>query len=250
MTPESRADPLAIPWSSDASPADWILERLSPRRPEVGSLVPTGFAAYARILHRAWTFDDGRRTPIRWSELAARAAMGLGVATWFEDLEKAVDDAIESPLVGSLTGAEVSALVDLLEPHVDAGGACWFAYWEGYAWLQGPPAVATLRSRDRADHLPETPEAGSGIGPAARVAIPDRPMVMHRGSLSAAAALCPPPVDQSPNLWWPQDRRWCVASEIDFTSTYVAGSEALVEAVLGDSRLESVRADPGDRVTD
>jgi hypothetical protein len=41
---------------------------------------------------------------------------------------------------------------------------------------------------------------------------------------------------QSPNLFWPQDRTWCVASEIDLFCTLVAGSEALAEALLADPR--------------
>jgi len=34
------------------------------------------------------------------------------------------------------------------------------------------------------------------------------------------------------NLWWPQDRTWCVASGIDCESTYVGGSRACVDAVM------------------
>jgi hypothetical protein len=48
------------------------------------------------------------------------------------------------------------------------------------------------------------------------------------------------PAEQSPSLWWPDDRAWCVASEIDFCSTYVGGSPALIERVLGDDRLEAI----------
>jgi len=53
---------------------------------------------------------------------------------------------------------------------------------------------------------------------------------------------------QSPNLFWPSDRAWCVATEIDLDSTYVGGSRALVEAILADGRLESRLAQLDDRV--
>lgn len=46
------------------------------------------------------------------------------------------------------------------------------------------------------------------------------------------------PDGQSPNLFWPDDRAWCVASEIDFDSTLVAGSTALIEALLTAPGLE------------
>jgi hypothetical protein len=57
---------------------------------------------------------------------------------------------------------------------------------------------------------------------------------------------CQPPAFQSPNLWWPADRVWCVASDIDLPSTYLGGTRALVEEVPGDDRLEAVPA----RLTD
>jgi hypothetical protein len=50
----------------------------------------------------------------------------------------------------------------------------------------------------------------------------------------------PVPFDQSPNLWWPEDRAWFVTSEIDFAWTYVGGDNSLVEALVSDSRLEAL----------
>ena len=35
-----------------------------------------------------------------------------------------------------------------------------------------------------------------------------------------------------PNIIWPDDRAWCVATEIDLDSTYLGGSMELIEAVL------------------
>lgn len=46
-----------------------------------------------------------------------------------------------------------------------------------------------------------------------------------------------------PQLIWPADRSWTVASEIDWDSTIVAGSRALVDAVLADERLEAFEVD-------
>ena len=45
---------------------------------------------------------------------------------------------------------------------------------------------------------------------------------------------------QSANLWWPADRAWCVATEIDFAWTYVGGTRAVVDALLADPRLDAV----------
>jgi hypothetical protein len=50
----------------------------------------------------------------------------------------------------------------------------------------------------------------------------------------------------SPNLWWPDDRAWCVASEIDLAWTYVGGTEALINDILANSQLEAQLASPDD----
>jgi hypothetical protein len=42
-------------------------------------------------------------------------------------------------------------------------------------------------------------------------------------------------------LWWPADRAWFVATEIDFEWTFVAGETALVDQLLTDDRLEVAR---------
>lgn len=51
---------------------------------------------------------------------------------------------------------------------------------------------------------------------------------------------------KSPNLFWPADHAWCVASEIDFDSTLVGGSNNLIEAVLKTSELDAWPVRPDD----
>ena len=50
--------------------------------------------------------------------------------------------------------------------------------------------------------------------------------------------------EQTPNLWWPADHSWCVASEIDLPWTYVAGSSELIGCLLDDDRLETTPSSP------
>jgi hypothetical protein len=54
---------------------------------------------------------------------------------------------------------------------------------------------------------------------------------------------------QSASIWWPDDRAWCVATEIDFDWTYVGGSQECVAAVLGSPDLEALPARLSDGVT-
>ncbi len=51
---------------------------------------------------------------------------------------------------------------------------------------------------------------------------------------------------RSPQWWWPDDRSWFVATEIDDLWTYVAGPEALIEAVLAEDRWEATRVQSDD----
>ncbi len=54
---------------------------------------------------------------------------------------------------------------------------------------------------------------------------------------------------QSASLWWPDDQAWCVATEVDFESTYIGGMRNCIEAVVKDSRLEALVIDPRQGVT-
>lgn len=49
-----------------------------------------------------------------------------------------------------------------------------------------------------------------------------------------------------PNLIWPADRSWFVASEVDFDSTLVGGSAELVNAIVQSPALEAWRVEPTD----
>jgi hypothetical protein len=52
-----------------------------------------------------------------------------------------------------------------------------------------------------------------------------------------------------PSLWWPEDRAWCVGTDIDLMSTYVGGSKACIDAVLADDRLEGLPVSVDQSVT-
>lgn len=45
---------------------------------------------------------------------------------------------------------------------------------------------------------------------------------------------------QSPSILWPQDRAWVLVTEIDFDSTVVAGSRALITALSASAGLEAL----------
>lgn len=49
-----------------------------------------------------------------------------------------------------------------------------------------------------------------------------------------------PGFTQSPSMIWPEDRAWVLVTEIDFDSTVVAGSPALIAAICADPALEAL----------
>lgn len=55
-----------------------------------------------------------------------------------------------------------------------------------------------------------------------------------------AESMYEPPLWQSANLWWPEDRAWCVATEIDFSWTYVGGSGVCIQALIAAQQLEAM----------
>jgi hypothetical protein len=74
-----------------------------------------------------------------------------------------------------------------------------------------------------------------------KLRLPGRDYFLFTGPLGAALQLGDPGGiwSKSPNLYWPEDHSWCVATEIDFDSTLVGGSRDLVDAVLAHQRLEA-----------
>jgi hypothetical protein len=51
------------------------------------------------------------------------------------------------------------------------------------------------------------------------------------------------------NLWWPEDRTWCVANEIYGDWTYVGGPNGLIDQLLLDNVLETLPVAPDDPLT-
>ncbi|MCL3819902.1 hypothetical protein [Aeromicrobium wangtongii] len=206
---------------ADLSVAQWLTEDPAPAtlRAHVG---PSGFAAYARVLHSP-----------------------TGQGDRFE---------------GHLDAPLLSALVEDLTGHTSTPDECFFALWEGYGDIHGGEAArfltafagpplwpARLFTKDR----PKAPPP-----PAFPVHVMNGPLLevngekhfLFTGPLTAAGRWgaagwgngAPRDIN-SPNLMWPADRAWFVTTSIEGTWTGVGGSTALIATLLGDPRLEVVR---------
>jgi hypothetical protein len=215
----------AVQQSTEIADAAWIAGRLSPFDSGVAtSVVPAGFPAYARLLHPLNPAVSGQQ-PARWANVAAWSGVELAPGVDFPDVALPEHEPSgaepwpgQVPQVGTLHPADLEALIAVLSRHTSTPDRCWFCMWDGW----GSTAFAA--------------------GP--RVQLPGRDYVLFSGSLAAVPSLANAQQDHSPNLWWPQDRAWCVATEIDLAWTYVGGSVALINDALATRRLEAQPASP------
>ncbi len=207
---------------SDVSPAAWAAAALiaTTSAATVAAMVPPVFSAYARVLPPTYDREDeGRRH--RWSEIAACRGVALTAETRFDDLV-AGSDRWGRPSDGGLDARETEILARVLSSFTHTPDQAYFCLWEGFglpetrAWEDRPVRVRTTH---RAYHL-------------------------LTGPVSAAPVL-PAPVEwRCASLWWPYDRAWLVATEIDGYATYLGASHAAIDAVLADPTLDAVAAHP------
>lgn len=149
--------------------------------------------------------------------------------------------------VGSFPRDELLALTGLLQGHTSADERCYFAVWDGFGQLHGGSAWSQVTSDGRTTHLPGLVPNEVLAGP--RLQLPGRTYLLAAGSLRDGVAIFDALHDQSPNLWWPESRRWCVATEIDFGWTYVGGPQHLVDELVASEDLEAMRTEPTHGVT-
>jgi hypothetical protein len=120
------------------------------------------------------------------------------------------------PSEGELPAAEGKRLVAILRAHTATPDRCYLGLWEGY----GVPELNAFAD------LP-------------RLMLTHRAYFLFLGPIDAVTSLTLGDFPHPPNLWWPEDRAWCVATDIDLTETYLAASRACVERVTADPDLEA-----------
>lgn len=239
-----------VAWARPGRDWDWIAGRLGPFGGSVSSVVPVGFAAYARILHPAEEPGvEGRL--VRWSDVARWAGVALQPDAQFHTIAlPAVRPAApppwrgQGPTPGRLYPPDADVLAAVLRRHTSTPEECRFGLWDGYG-----PGVMLAAPGSSPEPVPDPIPADVREGP--RLHLPARDYVCFSGPVEAITAPIGLGLDRTANLAWPRDRAWFVASEIDLPWTYVAGSVALVEAVLAEPRIEALptsAADPVARV--
>jgi hypothetical protein len=200
--------------------ADWV--GLACRRPfgTVGGLVPNDFSSYVRLFPPDSAFDDW------WAA--------------YRDLFAVVAD----------VGAR----------HTTTPDDAWLAVWEGhgffgetrmYVW-QEPTGWWRRRAlqAERARMRREDERRNA----ATRAALERVPLVhrTHRsyhlvgGAVSAMTRMTEPGSPERwmrPDLVWPEDQRWFVATDVDFWSLYVGGDDDFVAELVASVSTPAERVD-------
>ena len=216
----------------DVAPAGWIAERLWQRTRQTGTLVgriiPEGFEAYARIFHPAKQYNAAERSwsKVSWATVASWNGKVVHPQMEFSPIANLdplrYDDPSwgDRPEDGVLPEDECRHLLGVLKEFTSTPKRCYFAVWEGYGGFDD----RLYRGAAKLDppHL-------------------SRAYYIFRGPLDGVLSFYEWLFfHQSPNIWWPEDRAWCVATDIDFNNTFVGGSAACIERVLAHPELEAL----------
>jgi hypothetical protein len=212
--------------AESTEPAAWINGTLRGRPGTVGALVPDLFETVLRLSAPAPIPGD-----------------------WWE-LYRELFDAVAS------VGVE----------HTSTPTEAWFAIWEGHGFVPSttrlgwrtPPADDTERQwreaqRERQRRYDR--ERAATIGPALAVVprfeLPHRMYYLVTGALPAVSALRYPGDDgwRNPDLFWPSDRSWFAATDVDFWSLYVGGPAPFTSELASRSPTSYEFVDQSDSLT-
>jgi hypothetical protein len=219
----------------DVSSASWLVDQLRPWGPApatIASFLPTTFESYGRLLHPAYRRDaSGHLESVRWRDITTPPeSVALTAMTGFherlgippqtlngDDVHVQQFGVHYEPTDGGVDRNDLTRLTTVLTDWTSTPHDVWFCIWEGYGW-------------------PELPAPRDGPP---RVRLPHRNHFLCHGDIDGALEL---PHDQAPTLWWPNDRAWCVSTEVDGCSTYIDAGQTCLEALRTDPSLEVIPA--------
>lgn len=215
LTPPSL--PL-LRFTRESEPADWLRASLRTFGADVASFLPGHFETYLRIHHPFGSGIDGDADQESWAEVNGAPLAEITDAAEAERLAYR-GGRYGQAIFGRMPPRLPEVLIEHLRPATSTPHQCFFALWDGHGDSPVPRRLEpSLQLPYRDYHLFAGPIEGAAV------------------DLAGDSILFP----LCPNLWWPADHAWCVATEIDFAWTYVGGSRACVDALLGDPRIEGV----------
>jgi len=216
----------------NANEAQWIKRLIekpwgrSKNANYVAEIIPAGFAAYARIFHPAYSSVENRE--ISWDEIAritgktshSKMQWHLITACSHSDI---CMKGLETPVMGHLPEKQAKALAEILYKYTSTPDNCYFAIWDGW----GYPSLKMLEKQTTSFQLY------------------DRSYYLVKGDIRTVIADISSSIP--PAIWWPQDRAWCVATDVDMLWSYVGAEKNCIDEILMDKSLEAWFATLDDR---
>ncbi len=205
------------------------------------TVLPPGFEAHARIMHPAWKKASGPAEggvdlagdiwarPVSWSQIGAATGQQVDGRSDFDSIcshKKKSNRAAPPDRVWTLPPEEgvtsdpntIAALFAHLATATPAAARCWCGFWAGHH--VNLPASGNFH-------------AGYDLYRLYRTMFGDlRDWWQKRDPRLGMTEL-------TPTMFWPEGGHWYVAIPYYATSTYVAGSRSLIDAILKDSELEA-----------
>ncbi len=131
------------------------------------------------------------------------------------------------------------------ERHTSSPDRAWFAVWQGHgfanrtthvAWKEPPDdtnrdAREQERSRLRDEDKRRNGAVTASLRQVPRFDLPNRSYHLLTGPVSATTQLDDPGSGATwrhPDLFWPDDHRWFVATDVDFWSLYIGGDHDFI----------------------
>jgi hypothetical protein len=161
------------------------------------------------------------------------------------------------PCTGKLPEALAPRLAEALAVHTEHPDRCHFGVWEGWGepglmflFKEGTPEEVQRPAREKAEaeFAAEFAAWRALLDAAPTFDLPQRRMHLLEGSLDAMPEFYERHRNP-PSLWWPEDRAWCVATDIDLMTTYIGGSSEAIQALLDDDQIEALAVSDDQSVT-
>jgi GNAT superfamily N-acetyltransferase len=234
----------------DFTAADWLTPLVSHNGGEVRSWMPEVFDAYARVFYpivrsglRVGDQIVSRDPPtLRWSDVAIRNGWTVHPEMAAEAVLRPAPGSVMDPedvnvhhVESTLEEGQFGALASILARYTHTPDVTWYALWAGYGDLMVGWAPTTGR---RQVHQVAHPEL---------LALPDREYLLYRAPMPAWKIFREADHPEVPDLWWPDDRSWCVVTDTDFHWLYVGGTRECIADIVASTEIEALPTSPDHR---
>jgi hypothetical protein len=268
-------------WVREVEGGHWISSRLTGPIGSVSTTIPSGFDAYARILHPSTVTrydpkgngdieEDYTQESWTWARIAEHTQTVVHPQVqWirvtghqYDSLPLPGNRSADPPPLGHLAPLILARVMMIAGKHTTTADEVTAALWEGWGITSGSTtlfAASVLESETGSEEgrslQPLRPRVDDTLsrllsqGPF--LELPGRRYVLL--STSTAELVDPAwPLRAGmgwteriprpmPQLIWPADHAWALVSEIDFDSTLVGGTHDFVNEIMNDPAVEAVR---------